>query len=388
MLLCVAMKNLLVIVSDRLTDLIRKGEITARYYNPGEFFDDVHILMINDDNPELSAIQKTVGNARLHLHNLPVPPFKSTLGWHPALLRSWINAGVKLAEKIKPDLIRTYGIFHNGFLAARIKKALDIPLAVSLHTHPDFDMRRTVPPREIKKRIMYECYRHLERESLCSADQVIIVYESQREYVIKNGARSVSLIYNVINSSAIQQKKCYDTSSPPQIISVGRQFKEKNPENIIRAMTHLDAVLTVVGDGAYHEYLIKLTDRLGLKERIVFRKAMSNDEICVSLPGYDIFAVHCDYVGIPKAVIEPLLVGLPVVINRNPVASVPEIEGDWVLSVENTEPGYASALEKLIKDKAMRELLGGRAIAYAEKNFLPHMMEQKMSALYQQLLAA
>lgn len=386
MLLC-DMKNLLVIVSDRLTDLIRKGEITARYYNPAEFFDDVHILLINDDNPEISAIQKTVGNARLHVHNLPVPSFKSTLGWQPSLLNGWISAGVKLAQTIKPDLIRTYGIFHNGFLAARIKKALDIPLVVSLHTHPDFDMRRTVPLREIKKRITYECYRHLERESLCSADRVIIVYESQREYVINNGARNVSLIYNVINSSTMQRKKCYEISSPPQVISVGRQFKEKNPENIIRAMTHLDAVLTIVGDGAYHDYLIKLADRLGLKERTVFKKALSNDEICAALPGYDIFAVHCDYVGIPKAVIEPLLAGLPVVINKNPVASVPEIEGDWVLAVENTEPGYASALKKLIQDKAMRQLLGEKSIAYAEKNFLPHMMEQKMSALYRELLA-
>lgn len=380
------MRKLLVIVSDRLTELIRKGEITPRYYNPGEFFDEVHILMMNDDCPDVSSLQNTVGRARLEMHSLPLPSFKSTLGWRPRLLRRWIDSGIRIGDKIRPHLIRVHGNFHQGFLAARMKEHLGIPMVASVHTHPDLDMRRTVPSWHFKKRLVNEILRYFERESLRSADSVIIVYESQRGYVMKNGARDVRLIYNVINSEALHKKRDFGLHNPPRILSVGRQFREKNPENIIRAMAHTYAVLTLIGDGAFHERLKRLACRLRVEDRIIFRKALPNDEICASLPEYDIFAVHCDNAGIPKAVMEPLLAGLPVVINRNPVMSVPEIEGDWVLSVENSEAGYTSAFKRLLGDQREREQLGSRALEFAREHFLPQEMEQKTVALYRELL--
>ena len=63
------MNRLLVCVPDRITDILVKGEYQPNYYNPGEFFDEVHILMTNDDRPDLQALQRTVGRARLFTHN-------------------------------------------------------------------------------------------------------------------------------------------------------------------------------------------------------------------------------------------------------------------------------------------------------------------------------
>jgi hypothetical protein len=39
--------RLMVIISDKLPDLVKKGEITPRYYNPAELFDEVHIVATN-----------------------------------------------------------------------------------------------------------------------------------------------------------------------------------------------------------------------------------------------------------------------------------------------------------------------------------------------------
>ena len=63
--------RLLVMIPDRLSDLVNKGEITERYYNPGNLFGEVHLAMTNEDRPDLAAVQKMVGDARLHVHNLP-----------------------------------------------------------------------------------------------------------------------------------------------------------------------------------------------------------------------------------------------------------------------------------------------------------------------------
>ena len=65
------MATLLVIVPDRISAIVEKGEYQPRYYNPGNLFDEVHILMTNDDRVDPADVQRTVGDARLYLHNLP-----------------------------------------------------------------------------------------------------------------------------------------------------------------------------------------------------------------------------------------------------------------------------------------------------------------------------
>ena len=62
------MSKLLVLIPDRLSDILAKGEIQPRYYNPGEVFDEVHILSTTVDNPDRDLLQRMVGRARLHLH--------------------------------------------------------------------------------------------------------------------------------------------------------------------------------------------------------------------------------------------------------------------------------------------------------------------------------
>jgi hypothetical protein len=66
-----SVKRLLVIVPDRLSDIAGKGEVQPAYYNPGELFDEVHILMTNDDRPPIEPLQYMVGRAKLFVHNSP-----------------------------------------------------------------------------------------------------------------------------------------------------------------------------------------------------------------------------------------------------------------------------------------------------------------------------
>jgi len=133
----------MVIVPDALSALARKGEFILRYYNPGELFDEVHILMTNDDEVNPADVQVTVGQARLYLYNIPVDRwlFTKTLGYRNFLLNRWAAKGVRLASKIKPDLVRCHGISFNSYIAARIKQSLGTPFVVSLHGNPDLDLR-------------------------------------------------------------------------------------------------------------------------------------------------------------------------------------------------------------------------------------------------------
>jgi glycosyltransferase involved in cell wall biosynthesis len=106
------------------------------------------------------------------------------------------------------------------------------------------------------------------------------------------------------------------------------------------------------------------------------------------LPEFDIFATHSEYWEISKSVLEPLLTGLPVVINRRKGAPVPELTDDICFLVANTVESYREALERLTADGDYRERLGRAAYAHAQSNWSPAATEAKFVAIYRRLVGA
>jgi len=376
-------KRLLVIISDRLSDLIRKGEMTPRYYNPGELFDEVHILMTNNDHPDPGMLQRTVGGAKLSIYNLPADKrlFIRSLGWQTFLMKNWIEEGLKIASHVSPHLIRVYNNFKEGYLASQIKKRMGIPYVVSLHGVWDKDDLST-----FKNRMICVFRRKLERISLENSDHVIAVYQPILRYAREYGAKTFSLIYNVVSSAWLKEKKGYEIQKRPRIITINRQLKEKNPENIIRAILDIDCEYTIVGDGPHHEYLEGLAKRVGVGDKITFIKAIANERLCQMLAEYDIMVSHCDYWGIPKSIIEASIVGLPIIINQHPLEPIPEYKGDWLMLCKNTSDGYAEAIKQMIGDSELRENMGKAAKIYAQNNWLPEEMEEEVVSIYRGLM--
>jgi glycosyltransferase involved in cell wall biosynthesis len=226
-------------------------------------------------------------------------------------------------------------------------------------------------------------YDHLERTALRNADLVMPVYQPIVPYLTRLGVERVQVCYNVLNSKHLRTKTDYTLHTPPRIIYVGRLFKDKNPDNIMRALVRLpEAVFTIVGDGPIRPRLEQLAIELGIADRVIFRPAVANDELCELLVEQDIFAVHTEYWEISKSVLEALLTGLPVVINRRHGEAVPELEGDFVRMVANTEQGYHEALHALLTHSAERTALGQRALAHARAHWDPPITEARYAAIY------
>lgn len=376
----------MVIVPDRLSDLVRKGEITNRYYNPGDLFSEVHIVMTNDDRPDPAAVQPTVGRARLFLHNLPggIDLLVKTFGWRPWLLRRWTESAVALATKIRPDLVRCHAARLNAFAARAIKRRLGIPYVVSLHINPDVDVRKG-PWRTA---LMGYAAAAIEKQSLIDADLVLPVYRPIEPFLRRIGVRNYQVAYNVINPSHLRKKDDYSLYRPIRVISVGRLIAAKDPQELIRAVASLpDVELTIVGDGPIAGSLRDLALELDVASRVKFRPAVGNDELCAELPDYDIFAIRSDYFELSKSMLEALLTGIPAVINRRPGEAVPELSSDICLLVDNLAESYRSALQRLISDDVFRERLGRAAFAHARAHWAPDKTELVFVEIYRRLLA-
>jgi glycosyltransferase involved in cell wall biosynthesis len=386
------MSRLLVLVPDRISDILVKGEYQPCYYNPGEVFDEVHILTTTDDRPSLEALQRTVGRAKLFVHNHPddLTLVNRRPAWlRDVRLRRWARRGVELAKAIRPSLIRCHGADWNTYLASRIKAELGIPYVVSLHINPDINpVRRIVKPQFTSDETRHNAfYEHMERTALRNADLVMPVYQPIVPYLSRLGVERVQVCYNVLNSKHLRTKTDYTLHTPPRIIYVGRLFEDKNPDNIMRALVRLpEAVFTIVGDGPIRPRLEQLAIELGIADRVIFRPTVANDELCELLVEQDIFAVHTEYWEISKSVLEALLTGLPVVINRRHGKAVPELEGDFVHMVTNTEQGYHEALRSLLTDSGERTALGQRALAHSRAHWDPPITEARYAAIYRSFL--
>lgn len=375
----------MVIVPDRLSEIVRKGEVTARYYNPGDLFSEVHLVMTNDDRPDPAAVQPMAGSAKLFLYSLPAGKklFATSLGWRPWLLRGWTDRAVVLATKIMPQLIRCHGAHLNAFAARAIKRKLGVPYAVSLHINPDVDVRGG----PFLTALLGRAAAAIECLSLRDADLVLPVYRPIESFLKRIGVARYRVAYNVINPAHLGKKDDYTLHRPVRVISVGRLIADKDPRELTAAVAGLpDVELTVVGDGPVAGDLRRIAESCGAGKRVIFRPAVANDELCASLPDYDIFAIRSDYFEISKSMLEALLTGLPVVVNRRPGEPVPELTADICVLVDNDAASYRAALEKLISDHAFRERLGRAAFAHARSHWAPEKTEAAYVAVYRELL--
>lgn len=377
--------RLAVLLNDPISPLLEKGEATENYYNPGNVFDEVHIVLCNDDRPDIARLKPMAGTAQLFLHNLPTPSrfFFRTLGWRESLMSDWLLSAAKLVEKIKPHLIRCYGAHINATAARVFQNVAKAPLLLSLHSRPD------VCPSGLSflEQMRHKALCRLAERELKLADMVLAVYRSQLPYLDRLGVKSVELAYNVLNPSGISIKDDYRVGEEIKVLSVGRLIPGKNPENLIRAVAEFKNVsLTIVGDGPLRDYLNSLSYELGMSKQVNFVPAMDNNLLCQSFREYDVFAAHNDYPGVPKAIMEPLLSGLPMLINECAGEVIPELTEQICLFVENSKTGYRSGLEKMLHDVSFREKIGRSAREYAQELWDPAKTEARYVDIYRRVM--
>ena len=69
-------KKLIIILSDSLKDIVNKGELVSKYYNPKNFFDEIHFLLINQKKILIKEIKFMTGKASCHIHYVKISFFQ------------------------------------------------------------------------------------------------------------------------------------------------------------------------------------------------------------------------------------------------------------------------------------------------------------------------
>jgi glycosyltransferase involved in cell wall biosynthesis len=228
--------------------------------------------------------------------------------------------------------------------------------------------------------------RLLERLAVRVADRVVVTSAAAGEYLVREHGvdpARMRVVPNAIdvarfapNPAAARAKGC--------VVFVGRLAPDKNLGTLVEAVARVPgASLRLVGDGPERAALEAAAHRTGAQ--VEFTGRVSNDAVPVLLNTAALFALPSHYEGQPKALLEAMACGLPVLGADVPGTreAVRHGETGW-LCAPNAE-SLAAALRSLLDDDALRERLGREARAAVEREHSVDSVVQRELAVIREL---
>ena len=381
-----ALKKLVVLPNDPIYKYYEKGEIKPRYFNPGNYFDEVHILSLSDSDIEPHRVQTLAGDARLGIHALGRPSLSSLL-----TVRARVDNRIRA---IQPDCIRAYNPLLMGWYAVSCGKKHDIPTVISIHDDFSIWRRRKTYGKGYWARAVYQAAYRLtcERDTFTKASVIICVYEFiKTHYVERFRQDGIEVIYKRVDLRqftprlSAPQKNVVGRDRPLKLLWVGRLFKGKNPTPIIEALPGVNAELTIIGHGPLTDAVRRVIGERGLERQVILIDSVPNEQLPEYYASHDVFAFSSVLPGISIPVLEAMASGLPVVINKPLWDATTPVVGDLALEVENTAAGYRQALQTLLAHPEHRAELSRQVRARALQ-YDGRIMETKEQAVYRRLV--
>jgi len=373
--------KLCVFPNDSIQSYHEKGEIKTRYFNPNNFFSDVHIISPSESEVEENKVQDIVGEASFKIHPIG----------HLTLLnyRTKLKKVKKIVQEIHPDVIRSYNPLMQGWLASKTANEFDIPHVLSIHNNYDKDVRDFYRKTKNFKQYLKFWYtsKFIEPFVITNARKIICVYRFLVPYVKRLGGKQIEVIYNRVNlskfSPQIEQEYKIDKKT---IIYVARFDAEKNHECLIRAIKDLDVKLILIGKGSLQEKMTKLAKELGIGKKIMFIKSVPNELLGKYYTSADIFAAPIMQGGVSIPMLEAMACGLPLIITTRNTEEMEDID-DAVMFSKNNPGDFRNAIITLIKDEKLRNEMIRKGLEKVHQ-LDGKVMEDKEENLYKSILQA
>lgn len=280
--------------------------------------------------------------ARARALGLPVDTMPVFSDWDPIT----IGAARALVDRYKPSLLLCHGRrAHQVFARATGGR---VPIVAQVHK-PKFDY------------------------ALPTAS-VIVVAEHRKRMLVAAGvpAEHIAVVPNAV-ALPDTCKTDYRITGTPHIVALGRLHPKKGFDILIGALQLLDQrgvafSCSIAGEGPLRGELAQRIEAVGLGRHIALPGWV--EDVPAYLAQGDVFAFPSFQEDFPLAVLDAMASGLPIVSSNIDGPNECLVEGETALFVPPGDAAaLAMALERLLKDEALRKKLGTNARKEAERTY-------------------
>lgn len=316
------------------------------------------------------------------IHNYPFPRF-----WQRRFWQLW----QELQEKEYDIVISRTRFFFTSLMAGRFSKRTSLPW---VHIEHGSDFTYFNNPLKTWLGIFYD--RTLGASVLQWSNHVIGNSQASAHFVrTLSGRTDCSVIYRGIEKEIIFDTAPNDTVRklyPNKLIIgfAGRLIDGKGVKDLIKAFAQIqrqDSICLIIGDGPEKKPLEKITQNLGIQDRVVFFGEKSFTETIALLKTFDIFVNPSYAEGIPTSVIDAAFCQKAIIATN--VGGTKEIitgENDGFFVKPHDTLDLKLRLEQLSEDSRLREIYGRQAFLKVTEKFDWQKTAQRYNDFFEQLL--
>lgn len=217
----------------------------------------------------------------------------------------------------KPDVIFSY-LGKNNLMSIATSRGLHVPVAVGVVATP-------------KEEYYTPILRFLAKFLFGLADAVVLQTKASMSFFPKRVLKKSIILHNPMTPEFDIDR--YEGERLKEIVSVGRIDENKNQELIIDAFANIadkypDYKLVLYGEGDLRQTLIDKVNKIGLSDRILLPGRVS--DVAEKIKKASVFVLSSNTEGSPNALIEAMMLGLPVVSTDCPCGGPKELIEDGV----------------------------------------------------------
>lgn len=200
----------------------------------------------------------------------------------------------------------------------------------------------------------------IERAAYAAAAQVVVTTEAMRASVLARVPAARGRIAIVPNYVDVERfSPGYALPAIPRVCYVGRlDQSQKNIGALLAAVGRLDVPLTIVGDGPERD---AVAAACGSRRHWRWQAAVAHERLPEALRAARVFVLPSRFEGHPKALLEAMACGLPVVAGDVPGVNDLVRHGKTGWLVEPTAEGLRAGLARVLADAGLARRLGAAA---------------------------
>ena len=318
------------------------------------------------------------------------PSYRRTSFWNRiGLFFSQMALVIMLHRKIHFDVIHSHGT-EPALSALPTKYLFKVPLILTTHSTPFLWPSWTwwKSPTEFKVSWL------IAKFVVKNVDYIIAQSEGVKSYMLdlhESGlAKKIRIIPTGVDESKFRKSDDQE-SGKPIVLFVGGLSRVKGIDTLIKAASKVlkavpETLFLIAGEGPQQQNLEKLAEQLGIRNSVIFKGYVTDDETLVDLYDISTIVVLPSNVGGPVActILEGMSVGKPV-ISTNVKGGIPDVirNGETGILVR---PGdveeLSSAIIKLLTNPELTKRMGDLGRKRVEAKYSLTYMIELLERLY------